>query len=299
METWKQMSNYSLSWTHGGTYPVPSTILVLATELTKLILVLAWAVRTRARVKEWRPCVKLSAPAFCYFVTNLLYLLALRSTPPPLWMVLIQTRTLYTALAYLVVFGREVSMGQIGGCLLVVVSLPLAHASELQAGRSSITTLTLLFSQMAALLSTVASLIVEMALKNDLRSVVEQQVWLYLWGSLLALLSLAVHSDLSTLAHLKVWSVVYVLTAVVSSALAGLCVPFIIKNLDTIAKDYLAALNNTLVSVVTAVLFPLSFTFNPLYLASLVVLLSGIWLYERKESLPCQHSSITTSQRMI
>lgn len=53
-------------------------------------------------MEEWRPCVKLSAPAFCYFVTNLLYLLALRSTPPPLWMILIQTRTLYTVLAYLV-----------------------------------------------------------------------------------------------------------------------------------------------------------------------------------------------------
>lgn len=68
---------------------------------------------SRARVKEWRPCMKLSAPAFCYFVTNLLYLLALRSTPPPLWMVLIQTRTLYTALAYLVCHDNKIKL--VGG----------------------------------------------------------------------------------------------------------------------------------------------------------------------------------------
>ena len=41
-----------------------------------------------------------SIPAACYLTTGFCYLWALQSVSPPLWMVLIQTRTLYTTAMY-------------------------------------------------------------------------------------------------------------------------------------------------------------------------------------------------------
>lgn len=61
------------------------------------------------------------------------------------------------------VFGREVSWAQLTGCLLMVASLPLARAGELEAGRPALLPSVLVTSQVAALLSTAASIAVEVS----------------------------------------------------------------------------------------------------------------------------------------
>lgn len=66
-----------------------------------------------------------------------------------------------------VVFGREVSWGQLIGCLLVVASLPLAHAGELEAGRPALLPSVLMTSQVAAFLSTAASIGVEVSCEEE------------------------------------------------------------------------------------------------------------------------------------
>ncbi|MPC33217.1 CMP-sialic acid transporter 4 [Portunus trituberculatus] len=256
----------------------------------------------RSRMGKWTPSLRFGIPAACYLATNVLYLLALRSTAPPLWLMLIQTRTFYTVAIYLVVFGREVSLCQIMGCLLVVASLPLAHASELQEGRPAVLPSVLVASQAAAFISTMASIVIEVCceeghevgvrnqgmvrllLKNDSRSFCEQQTWLYCWSGLMAAISLTLQAPPMDFSHLNLqspstWCCVL---AVVSSAVSGLCVPVIVRSLDTIAKDYLAALNNVLLALLTAAIFPRHFTLSGLFFLSLLVLLCGIWLYERK-----------------
>ncbi|XP_063887236.1 uncharacterized protein LOC135114902 isoform X3 [Scylla paramamosain] len=276
-----------------------------------------------SRMSEWTPSFRFGVPATCYLVTNVLYLLALRSTAPPLWLMLIQTRTFYAVGVYHVVFGRDVSWGQMTGCLLVVASLPLAHASELEEGRPALLPSTLMASQTAAFLSTMASIVIEVScekghevgirnqemvrlrytgkvsaciarppsvfllqllLKNDSRSFCEQQTWLYCWSGFMAAIGLALQAPPLALSRFNLqspstWCCVL---AVVSSAVSGLCVPVIIRSLDTIVKDYLAALNNVLLALLTAALFPHHFTLSGLFLLSLLVLLCGIWLYERK-----------------
>nr|XP_045617863.1 probable UDP-sugar transporter protein SLC35A4 [Procambarus clarkii] len=288
METGKQLSNFGLSRANNGQYPVPSCLLVLFTELTKFTIVLTCAAVMGVSVARWRFSVRFCVPAVCYFVTNFLYLLSITSVPPPIWMVLIQTRTLYTAASYRMMFGREVTQTQVLGCVLVVGSIPLARLAEINTSNTTITSAVLLNSQVCAVLSTAASIAVEILLKNDERSFCEQQVWLYMCGSLLATVALPLQTDVTTLPQLlesllenHIMSL-RVAAAVVSSALAGLCVPFIVKSLDSIAKDYLAALNNLLLSVVTAAVFPLHFTISWVFGVSLGVLLLGIWLYERK-----------------
>ncbi|XP_050716598.1 uncharacterized protein LOC126998665 [Eriocheir sinensis] len=285
----KQLSNYAATQADSGTTTTTSTamppaLMVLLAELIKLLLVLCRAVVTRSQVWAWRPSLRFGVPAACYLATNLLYLKALKTTAPPLWLMLIQTRTFYTAAAYLVVFGREVSWAQLTGCLLMVASLPLARAGELEAGRPALLPSVLMTSQAAALLSTAASIAVELLLKNDSRSFCEQQTWLYCWSSLLAGVSLALQPQpLSPVRFIlqapSTWCWVL---AVMSSVVSGLCVPVIVRNLDTIAKDYLAAFNNVVLALLTAAFFPRHFSLSGLFLLSLLVLLCGIWLYERK-----------------
>ncbi|XP_047486814.1 uncharacterized protein LOC125037659 [Penaeus chinensis] len=75
---------------------------------------------------------------------------------------------------------------------------------------------------------------------------------------------------------------VLLVAAVLLSSFAGLTVPLIVKNLDSIVKDYLAALNNVVLGALTAVLFPMHFSFSWPYVMSVGLLLAGIFLYENK-----------------
>ncbi|XP_037799914.1 uncharacterized protein LOC119594913 [Penaeus monodon] len=244
---------------------------------------------SRDTPKPWRVSLKFAIPAVCYLVNNSFHLNALAVTSPPVWLVLVQTRTLFTALAYKFVFRRDLRWKQGLGCVLVVSSIVLTKLSSLQENRNTISSALLLRSQVSALLSSAASLTIETLLKNDGRSFVEQQVWLYLWGTLLGITTIISSEDLPVLVqHLKtvswawpVWALVG--GAVTSSALSGLCIPQIVKRLDTVVKDYLVALNSLVLAGVTAVLFPSEFAFDWHFLLPLAVLLAGVFLYEKKD----------------
>lgn len=288
LETNKQINNFALSRSNDGHYPVPSTLLVVLAEVFKLIFILIWAKSIGLSVRSWIPSITFSLPAVCYCITNLMYLSALTVVSPPIWMILIQTRTLYTAAAYKIVFGRDVTSVQALGCLLVVCSVLVARLSALKDGHSHVTLKILLISQVCALLSTAASIAVELLLKNDGRTFCEQQWWLYVWGSFLGGLVMLFHENLVALTESMQTvlnserALLQLVIAVASTSLAGLCVPVIVRNLDTIVKDYLGASNNLVLSIVTAIIFPLEFSLSWLYLLSLAILAAGIWLYEKK-----------------
>ncbi|XP_069975455.1 uncharacterized protein [Penaeus vannamei] len=288
LETGKQLSNYGLSMSNGGEYPVSPCLIVVFTEVCKLHAILAWAQMKGESLLGCRPSWKFCVPAGCYFVTNLLYLHALMYVSPPLWMVLVQLKTLYTAAAYKFVFGREVRWAQAAGCALVVGSIPLARLSSLHDDQTSVTAFVILISQVTAALSTAASIAVELLLKNNNRSFCEQQIWLYTAGSVMAIAALPLQMDMASLVEqLKSLAAcgpkeVLLVTAVLLSSSAGLTVPLIVKNLDSIVKDYLAALNNVALGVLTAALFPMHFSLSWPYVMSVGLLLAGIFLYENK-----------------
>ncbi|XP_069970554.1 probable UDP-sugar transporter protein SLC35A4 [Penaeus vannamei] len=287
LEVSKQLSNFGLMKSPKEQRPLTPSLLVVLVEVVKMLVVVVWQI-SRDSPKPWRASLKFAIPAVCYLVNNSLHLNALAVTSPPVWLVLVQTRTLFTALAYKFVFGRELRWKQGLGCVLVVSSIVLTKFSSLREDRNTISSAIFVRSQISALLSSTASLTIETLLKNDGRSFVEQQVWLYLWGTLLGITTVIYTEDLPALVqHLEtvswawpVWALVG--GAVTSSALAGLCIPQIVKRLDTVVKDYLVALNNLVLGGVTAVIFPSEFSFDWHYLLSLAVLVAGIFLYEKK-----------------
>ncbi|CAL4059251.1 unnamed protein product, partial [Meganyctiphanes norvegica] len=285
MEISKQLSTFGLSKSYQNQFPLPSTVILALVEGLKLLAVLIWGQVSNNDISKARPSFKFSIPAACYFLTNLLYLFVLKLTSPPMWMVLIQSRTLYTALAYRVVFSREVTCVQMIGCILVVISIPLARLSDFNSGHNSVSLTVILLSQTCATLSTVACIAVELLLKNDGRGFQEQQMWLYSWGVFFAMIAVALQNEPTeilyglqdvVLQNHLIFSLLCV--TVFSTAIGGLCVPFIVKNLDSIVKDYTAAMNNIILAVLTATLFPQDFSLSIVYAISLVVLLSGIYL---------------------
>lgn len=288
LETNKQVNNFALSRSNHGIYPVPSSLLVVLVEIFKLFFIYIWGKVSGIQMETWNPSVRFSLPAMCYFLTNLMYLGALTIVSPPVWMVLIQTRTLYTAAAYKIVFGREVTSVQALGCFLVVCSVGVARYSAFRDGQTSVSAVVLFVSQLAAILSTVASICVELLLKNDGRSFCEQQFWLYVWGTFLGSLFMILKENIPQLIMdiqevLGNWHQLSLLClSIVTTSFAGLCIPVVVRNLDTIVKDYLGAANNLLLSVVIAALFPTEFTISWTYVFSLTVLVTGIWLYEKK-----------------
>lgn len=295
MEICKHLSTFALSKSYQNQFPVPSTVIQVLTETTKLLLILISMVISNDDITKVKPSYKFSIPAALYFVTNFLYLYAMKHTSPPLWMVLIQARTIYTSLAYKVVFGREVTGAQMAGCLLIVISIPIAHLSSLKGGDNSINFTVLLMSQLAAFLATVACISVELLLKNDGRRFQEQQMWLYSWGILFAVIGANLQNEpseiLNSLQDLLLqdnWILLLMSVTVFSTAIGGLCVPIIVKNLDSIVKDYTAAMNNILLAVLTAFLFPQDFSLSVAYVISLMILLSGIYLYEKKKLGCCR-----------
>ncbi|XP_042892377.1 uncharacterized protein LOC122266649 [Penaeus japonicus] len=315
LEVSKQLSNFGLMKTPKAQRPLTPSLLVVLVELVKLVVVVVWQV-PRDPPKPWRASLKFAIPAVCYLVNNSLYLNALSATSPPVWLVLIQTRTLFTALAYKVVFGRELRWTQGLGCVLVVSSILLTKLSSLREDQNTVSTAVFVSSQISALLSSTASLTVETLLKNDGRSFIEQQVWLYLWGALLGISTVLYTEDLPDLfQHLKVIATLPTMTSTMTPFslkdylvalnnlvlggvtallfpsefsfngfyLVSLAPPNNDLNNDPFSlKDYLVALNNLVLGGVTALLFPSEFSFNGFYLVSLVVLLTGIFLYEKK-----------------
>lgn len=66
------------------------------------------------------------------------------------------------------------------------------------------------------------------------------------------------------------------------NSIGGMVVAAIIKVLDNIVKIYTSAIANILTAVLCTVFFPENFQLNIFFLASLLALLVGIYLYEVK-----------------
>lgn len=63
-------------------------------------------------------------------------------------------------------------------------------------------------------------------------------------------------------------------------SIGGLVVASILRRLDNIVKEYAGCLANVGTAVVCSVLFPDKFAFTAYIIASLLLLLLGIYLYE-------------------
>ena len=108
--------------------------------------------------------------------------------PPPVWIILCSFRTVVTASLYKFVLKRNVTGLQFVGVLMIVASIVLAKLGDGLSGTAAptIPLTAVLLACLSANISVAASVYTESLFKASDSSFLEQQFWLYLYGSLVS-----------------------------------------------------------------------------------------------------------------
>ena len=75
---------------------------------------------------------------------------------------------------------------------------------------------------------------------------------------------------------------VFLVLGLLFSSIGGLVVAAILKKLDNVVKEYSSATANMFTAVLSALLFPDKFEMTIFILLAMVLLFTGIYLYEKK-----------------
>ena len=111
-EVGKHVTNYSIQYYNGGSYPLPQTLLVIMVEIIKLFTTIA---RTGCQIPSMdlitiRQSLKFLIPSICYAVNNNIYFVGLLYVPPPIWIILCSFRTVITATLYKVCYQSFITL---------------------------------------------------------------------------------------------------------------------------------------------------------------------------------------------
>merc|ERR1711936_149612 len=292
-EIGKQVSNYSINYYNGGSYPLPQTLLVVLLEVLKLSgTVLRMRCRTPMLDKQSvRASFKFLLPSVIYAVNNNIYLAGLILVPPPIWIILCSFRTVVTACLYKFILKRDVSNLQILGSFLIVGSIVMAKLGDLlsSSGGNGIPTMAIIFAVVSSFNSVGVSVYQEQLFKNSGENFLDQQFWLYLYGMTVASVVHVISSpDLSpsiVLQNLSSTSSkvqVFLVLGLLFSSIGGLVVAAILKKLDNVVKEYSSATANMFTAVLSALLFPDKFQMTWFIVLAMGLLFTGIYLYEKK-----------------
>ena len=148
----KQVSNYSINYYNRGTYPLPQTLLVMLSEVLKLLgTFLCMKCQTPCFDKtSMKSSLKYLVPGVIYAVNNNIYLgkflvschsishmayylfqAGLILVPPPLWVLLCSFRTVITTCLYKFILKRDVTAVQFLGSFIIVLSIVVAKIGDI------------------------------------------------------------------------------------------------------------------------------------------------------------------------
>jgi len=285
---------------------MPQTQLVAINELLKVTVFCVWAI-VRGEITNIKWSLWYALPALVYAVNNNIFYKGLQYVPPPVWNILIQTRLVFTALAYHIVFNKRLLRIQWFALFLIMVSVIIV---ELPSGSEDTDSLYMTYGGLstAACLAIVGSatsvigtLTMEYLFKNDAGTFCQKQLQLYSFGCVISWVLCLLESspsDSHTPQHSRQVIMIpdqdyddeendwflYPLVGVsmLLTLASGVAVAVIVKKLDNIVKLYTQAISNILMSFVCAYLFPEFFSLSPSFLLSLLVMMAAVFLYENK-----------------
>jgi len=292
-EVGKQVTNYSIQYYNGGSYPLPQTMLVIMVEIIKLFTTI---IRTGCQIPSMdiitiRQSLKFLIPSIFYAVNNNIYYVGLMYVPPPIWIILCSFRTVITATLYKFILKRNISKWQYIGALCIVASIIVAKLDDvLTKSSNSIPSVAILLAAVASCISVAAALFTESLFKNSGENFLDQQFWLYVYGFFVSTMVHVLSSKnvgpmeaFSSLGDVSREVIVLLVMALVFSSIGGLVVASILKRLDNIVKEYSGATANMVTALLCSFLFPEKFTFTLFIFFAMVLLFLGIYLYENKK----------------
>lgn len=294
-EVGKQISNYSLQYYNQGHYPMPQTVLVITTEVLKLAVTIVRSGFKLPSMKSsnLRGTLKFLLPSLLYAINNNIYYAGLMLVPPPIWLILCSFRTVVTASLYKFVLKQPITPLQFLGALLIVLSIVVAKIGDVFGTTTTpaIPPAAFLLAVIASCNSVGAAVYTERLFKKEGENFLDQQFWLYLYG---IVVGCGVHvisnsqspfsgltGDLSTASSLVKTLLV---SALIFGGVGGLVVAAILKRLDNIVKEYSGATANIFTALVSSFLFPERFQFTRYIVMAMMLLFTGIFLYETKKA---------------
>jgi len=293
-EIGKQVSNYSIQYYNGGKYPLPQTILVVLLEALKLLVTV---IRSGCKTPSFdsttlRKSTKFLLPSVIYAVNNNIYMAGLILVPPPIWIILCSFRTVVTASVYKFFLKRDITPLQFSGALIIVASIVVTKLGDLMSvdGGNHIPMMAIIFAVVSSFNSVGAAVYTESLFKTSGENFLDQQFWLYLYGMFVAAGVHVVSAQIinpfhhfSLLSDVSTSVQTLLVVALVFGSIGGLVVAAILKKLDNVVKDYSSATANMFTAVICSFLFPEKFSFNVYILVAMVLLFTGIYMYERKK----------------
>jgi drug/metabolite transporter (DMT)-like permease len=294
-EIGKQISNYSIQYYNGGRYPLPQTILVVLLEAMKLLVTVmrSGCQKPSFDSSSLRKSTKFLLPSVIYAVNNNIYLAGLILVPPPIWVILCSFRTVVTASMYKFVLKRDISLLQFTGALIIVASIVVAKLGDILSvdGGNHIPMMAIIFAVVSSFNSVGAAVYTESLFKTSGENFLEQQFWLYLYGMLVAAAVHAVSAaDISPVSAFSVLQGVdtrvqgLLVVAILFGSVGGLVVATILKRLDNVVKEYSSATANMFTAILCSLMFPEKFSFTAYIVVAMVLLFTGIFMYERMKT---------------
>lgn len=288
LDVWRQISGYGIKYYNQDKFPVPQTSLVAAGELIKCFLFTV-KMTMAGTICTVKLSPKYLIPSLCYAVNNNLFYLAMYYTTPPVWNILTQMRVIFTAFVYRFYFKKTFSFVQWLALTLLMVAIVMAKFTGESSGseeRSRNMFIAMLMALGASMIAAMGPVYAEYLLKNDDRDFEEQQLQMYLFGSVctcsLLLAETAIRKPSIQLDQISHLVGILVVLCVTFSVACGISTAFIMKKLDNIVKLYSQAISNSLTTVACVFFFPKSFQLEGVFMLCLVLTFVAIFLYENE-----------------
>ncbi|XP_059081888.1 uncharacterized protein LOC131879550 isoform X2 [Tigriopus californicus] len=295
-EVCKQTATYSLQEYNNGNYPIPSSLMVVFSEIAKLLLTILRLEKPPTSISLGLivESFKFIVPGLLYALNNNIYFEGLRLVPPGIWMVLCSFRTAVTVFSYKFLLNRPVQRLQFVGVLCIIISIILMKMPDILGHTNQLPPMVILLSLAASIISVLAALYTETLFKAgspDHDNFLEKQLWLYFYGVIISGLlhylrnnHYGVQSLVLDVKGLKLSMVALYLMVLTFDSMGGLVVATVLKVLDNVVKEYSTSAATVGTAVVCAILFPNSFKFSWFIIASFSILIVGIVIYEQGRS---------------
>jgi len=239
-----------------GTFPYNSFMIPCAVEVVKLCastsLLFFSTVKGDVHAISLRPrkFASFALPAFCYFISNNCMFYIIKELGPTTFQVTNNLKILATAILMRMFLGRDLTWVRWKALILLVLGSAVTQLRTGDCGDVKQSTLGFALVFLNSFASGAGGVVSEKLLKGENGAVEESIHWqnmqLYFFGLLFGFASLTKTSASSFFEGFNAWAY----ATIISLALGGLLVSFILKYLDNIAKCFVAALAIVLVAVV-------------------------------------------------
>ncbi|CAJ1409934.1 unnamed protein product [Effrenium voratum] len=285
----KQSRQHSEHW-------VPQTGVILQEALKGLASV-ALAVIGGASLEgalDPRELLRSAVPALLYLVQNNLQYVALAYLEPATYTVTYQLKILSTAVCFVLMLGRRLSVKQWLSLALLVLGVILVQLATLEEGGSSSQGHASGWGRATGLLATVSSAAIsglagvytEKILKSSRVTLWVRNVQLAAWSALIGILGLAGTGDLPGVLELGFFHGYnnWIWASAFNNAFGGLLIAAVIKHADNILKNFATSVSIVLTTAVSTQLFGLQITCT--FLAGVVFVCYSIFLYGGSRAFP-------------